>query len=163
MSTAGHALAFDRAVELLCAQGVPREKAEARMREEMPEVARVLDTAEVKREAVLESAEQRHIVKMWLALGGKAYSTSQYRPGKVTPGPTDLELTHKARSFFGKWETKRQVVPGVVSPSDAERSTAQVEYGDEMQAAGIPYGYGDRFAFADWLRAHGFAVDAGML
>ena len=97
---------------------------------------------------MLEKAEQHAIWKMARALGWKVYTLSQPRATKQTPGLPDLWLTATACGFAGWWETKRQV--------GGARTTAQEEFGEECRRARIPYGYGDRYEFASWLKRHGF-------
>lgn len=142
------AIGYESMVEQLTAIGVPRDKAEARARAEYPELAAALDRNAQRREDILEKEEQRIIMNMARAIGFKVYNLSQPRASKQTPGIGDLWMSKKARSFAGWWETKRQV--------GGERSSEQVDFGDECLAGSVPYGYGDRYHFAEWLQHHGF-------
>jgi hypothetical protein len=147
---------FDVMVEGLMAYGVSREKAIARARTSYPEAAEAQDAASVKRADVLEKREQWAITRMARAIGFTVRSTSQPRASKVAPGIPDLILTYSTtaavhgttRGFFGFWETKRS--------RGGKRSTSQIEFGDDCIRADIPYGFGDRHHFAQWLRQHGF-------
>jgi hypothetical protein len=141
---------YDVMVEGLMAYGVSREKAIARARTSYPEAAEAQDAASVKRADVLEKREQWAITRMARAIGFTVRSTSQPRASKVAPGIPDLILTHRARGFFGFWETKRHV--------GGKRTTAQVEFGEDCIAAGIRYFYGDRYMFARWLTVNGFTA-----
>jgi hypothetical protein len=73
---------------------------------------------------------------------------SQARRTGQTKGVGDLWLAHRGRGFCAWWESKRQV--------GGKRSTTQIEFGEECELARIPYGYGDRYAFAQFLELHGF-------
>jgi hypothetical protein len=103
---------------------------------------------EARRADLLERHEQNACRKMALAIGFKVYWMSQARRTGQTRGPSDLWLSHRGRRFCAWWESKRQV--------GGKRSSEQVDFGDECLAAGIPYGYGDRYAFAHFLQEHGF-------
>jgi hypothetical protein len=139
------------AYEAMIKQGVglniPREKIEQRARELYPQLAAIADGTEVKNARTLEKREQMVITKMARVLGFTVDNTSQGRPSKVAPGLPDLWLRCVARKLAGWWETKRQV--------GGERSSEQVDFGNDCIACGIPYGFGDRFDFARWLQAHG--------
>ena len=105
--------------------------------------------AEIERSKdVAEKDEQRAIRKMAIALGFRVYWLSQARATKQTPGMPDLWLAHQERGLAGWWETKRQI--------GGERSSAQADFADECAASGILYGFGDRYAFANWLSEHEF-------
>ncbi|MEO7457070.1 MAG: hypothetical protein ABIY52_12480 [Gemmatimonadaceae bacterium] len=99
---------------------------------------------------VHEKEEQRAIRKMAIAIGFRVYWLSQARETKQTPGIPDLWLSLEAIGFAAWWETKRQV--------GGQRSTAQEEFAQECIAARIPYGFGDRYEFAQWLARHGFTA-----
>lgn len=103
---------------------------------------------EKRRADLLEKQEQNAIRKMALAIGFKVYWMSQARRTEQTRGVSDLWLSHRGRRFCAWWESKRQV--------GGHRSSEQIDFGDECLAAGIPYGFGDRYAFARFLQEHGF-------
>lgn len=105
-------------------------------------------TAEQQRRAdLLEKAEQRAIGNMARAIGCKVYNLSQARASKQSPGLPDLWITKRAIGLAFWWETKRQV--------GGQRSTAQMEFGEECTAGLVNYGFGDRYHFAEFLQAHG--------
>jgi hypothetical protein len=108
-----------------------------------------VEIAEERRRADLaEKQEQNAIRKMALAIGFRVYWMSQARRTDQTRGVGDLWLSHRGRRFCAWWESKRQV--------GGTRSSEQIDFGNECISAGIPYGYGDRYAFARFLQAHGF-------
>jgi hypothetical protein len=113
-----------------------------------PEVLEAAAADQRKSDNVLEKAEQWAITKMARAIGFSVYTTSQTRAAKVTPGFPDLWLAHGERGFAGFWETKRQVGGRI--------SHEQLTFGGECLAAKIPHGFGDRYAFVEWLTQHGF-------
>lgn len=103
---------------------------------------------EPRRADLLEKEEQRAIRKMAIAIGFHVYWMSQARSTGQTKGVGDLWLAHRGRRFCAWWEAKRQ--------KGGTRSSAQVEFGEECELAQIPYGFGDRYAFARFLEQHGF-------
>lgn len=145
-------LGYEATIASLLNAGVPRDKAEARARELYPDVAAQLDVEIVRKANVLEKAEQNAIRKMALALGMRYRSTSQARAAKVSPDFPDLWLAWPERQLCFWWETKRSV--------GGKRTSGQVDFAAECEAAGIPYGFGDRFEFAKWLTARGITPPA---
>jgi hypothetical protein len=113
-----------------------------------PDRAAAPSPEEVRRADLLEKQEQNAIRKMALAIGFKVYWMSQARRTGQTKGVGDLWLAHRGRCFCAWWESKRQV--------GGKRTTTQIEFGEECELAQIPYGYGDRYAFARFLELHGF-------
>lgn len=142
------AFTYDELVNGLVAAGFSRAKAEARAAQEHIQLGAINADVATKRANVLEKAEQAYITRMARAIGFHVYNLSQSRASKQTPGLGDIWLVHQARHFAGWFESKRQV-GGV-------RSAAQVAFGEECAAADIPYGFGDRYAFALWLSQCGF-------
>lgn len=149
-------IGYDATIRLLESRRVPHEKAVARARELYPEEAARRD-AEIQRNArILETREQLRIKQMWMVVKGDVYALSQARASKQTPGLADLFLTRDALgdvpalAFW--WETKRQV--------GGERSDAQLEFAQRNLAAGVGYGFGDRYHFAEYLRARGIEPPA---
>ena len=104
--------------------------------------------ADARRADVLEKREQAVITKMARVLGFHVYNLSQARRTKQTPGLPDLWLAHEGKQFAGWFEAKRQV--------GGTRSSAQLDFACECFVAGIPYGFGDRYAFSAFLSLHGF-------
>lgn len=139
---------YDAIVSQLQTMGFSPEKAAAAAREVHPELAKAMDRNAIRRADVSEKAEQAIIVKMARAVGMHVYNLSQARATKQTPGLYDLWMTHQAQHFAGWFDAKRQV--------GGQLSGAQREFAEECNAAGIPFGSGDRYAFASWLRANGF-------
>lgn len=139
---------FDSIVSQLTTMGWPQHVAEAKAREVHPELAAAMDRNASRRADVSEKVEQAIIMKMARAIGMHVYNLSQARASKQTPGLPDLWITHESRRFAGWWETKRQV--------GGERSGPQIEFASECFAATVPYGFGDRYHFASWLRTNGF-------
>jgi hypothetical protein len=138
-------LTAEETVRGLVAQGVPLEVAQEQARRMYPEMFSRQAERDERDARVLEKAEQAVIVKMARASGGRVYSLSQSRATKQTPGLPDLWIMYPKWVGFW-WETKRQV--------GGDRSPAQIEFGEECAGAGVEYGYGDRHAFAAFLRLH---------
>ena len=138
---------YERMVAQLVQVGYARDVAEREVRAQHPE----LTPPEVRRdENALEKAEQKEIRKLAIAYGFKVKNLSQYRPAKVSLGFPDLKLIHKRLPLMAWWETKRQL-GGVLSPS-------QEEFRDDCIRCNEPHGYGDRYAFVDWLLDRELAV-----
>jgi hypothetical protein len=140
-------LTFDAMVQSLRAQGVPLALAETTARRELG--IAVPDPAAQRDANVLEKAEQLVVTKTFRAFGFDVYSTSQYRPAKVTPGIPDLWCVHRERPIAFWWETKRQV--------GGRLSSAQLLFQESCQRCDVGYGTGDRHAAADHLVALGLA------
>ena len=136
------------AVEELVSMGIPRIKAEARVRDIYPTEAIQVDKAAERRASVLEKDEQLVITKMARAIGCTVRSTSQARAAKVSPGIPDLWISHRERCFAGWFEVKRSV--------GGRTSSEQIDFGEECRAAGVAYGRGDRHDFARWMTEAGF-------
>jgi hypothetical protein len=145
-------LGYEATVEGLVRTGVPREKAELRARLLYPDVAKRLDAEVQRKENVREHREQNAIRKMAIAVRLKVYSLSQARAAKQTPGLPDLWMTGPTRCLAFWWESKRQV--------GGKRSQAQLDFAAECQGCGVGYGFGDRYDFADFLRARGITPPA---
>lgn len=120
--------------------------------------------AEIARdEKILEKEEQREIVRLYRAYGCKVYSLSQARASKQTPSLADLWVTREARPLKRQdgrrwhaalafwWESKRQV--------GGERTSGQIDFGNECIAAGVGYSFGDRYDAAKFLVTLGLAVE----
>lgn len=143
--------------ELQRATGVDRGRAEATIRAQASNLGIALPPVpDAARDArILEDQEQHEITKLFLAHGFKVYSTSQKRAAKVTPGIPDLWVTRSARPGRGAiafwWESKRQV--------GGKRTSGQVDFGDECAAAGVGYGFGDRYDARQFLRSLGIGVE----
>lgn len=143
---------YDMTVATLVDAGVPREKAEARARELYPDVAAKLDAIVVRNANVLERREQQVVWQMGTAVGLKGYWLSQVRDSKQTPGLPDLWWADVTRWLCFWWETKRQV--------GGERAPEQLTFAAECEAAGVSYGFGDRYDFAAFLQARGITPPA---
>lgn len=141
---------------------VPREKAEAEARRQLGAPAIAPDPDAERNARILEKTEQLEIVKLFRAHGCKVYSLSQARASKQSPGLPDLWVTkawtvtpiagglpHRRHLAFW-WETKRQV--------GGKRSSAQIDFAEECIAAGVGYGFGDRYAAAQYLVDLGIAA-----
>ena len=106
------------AVEELVSMGIPRTKAEARVRDLYPTEAIQVDKAADRRASVLEKDEQRAIRKMAIAVGFKVYWLSQAKASGQTPGLADLWIAHPARQLAAWWEKHRpRFAPGTRSES----------------------------------------------
>lgn len=125
--------AYQRMVDALVLQNVPRDRAEARARELCSDAPAIV----TKDPSIAEKAEQKKVMEIFIERGFKCRSTSQSRPSKVTIGIPDLIVSHKTRPIWFWFETKRQV-GGVVSE-------AQAEFAAECQRAGVLWFTGDRF------------------
>ncbi len=148
-------LTFEERVSgLMRTCNVDRARAEqlARRSLNLPEPTQT--PAEIERdERIAEDKEQHEVVKMFRAYGLKVYNLSQKRAAKQTPGLADLYVTKKAAAIAFWFETKRQV--------GGELSSAQVDFRDENQAAGVRWYSGDRYHAAEALVALGLAVHDG--
>lgn len=136
--------------------GMTHEAALIAARRHFGVAAPVQSPAEIARdERILEDEEQREITRLFLAYGFKVRSTSQKRPAKVSPDFPDLWVTRAARptspAFAGWFESKRQV--------GGERTSGQVDFGNECIAAGVAYSFGDRYDAAKFLVTIGAAVE----
>lgn len=141
----------DEIVLQLRGQGIPLHLAERAADRELAgaSASSIVAAQPLGRDAAIaELDEQREIRRTALALGFRVYWLSQARKTKQTPGLPDLWLAHDVRQLCAWWETKRQV--------GGARSTAQDEFARSCELAGVPYGFGDRYAFDAWLRAHRF-------
>lgn len=97
-----------------------------------------------------EKTEQRKIREQAVRFGFRVYWLSQAGPTGQTKGVGDLWLVNRARGLALWWESKRQV--------GGKRRPDQVVFGEDCAAAGVGYGYGDRYDFDGWLIAAGLAV-----
>lgn len=138
--------------ELLIRANVGAEAADRHARQLHPDAAAEWDkasSAEAQRNAnIAEDREQSVIMKMARAIGIRAWNNSQKRRSKVAPGIPDIMFSKRDVKFFAFWETKRQV--------GGKASEEQLVFAGDVEAAGVNYGRGDRYHFAEFLKAHGF-------
>lgn len=139
---------FDQMVSGLMRSGVPKLRAEAVARQKLGIV--LTDERDAK---TREMEEQREVADRYRAYGFKVYSTSQYRPAKISGGFPDLWCVHERLPIAFWWEVKRQV--------GGEYSGEQLDFNADCARCGIPYGSGDRHAAAEHLIALGLAYRDG--
>jgi hypothetical protein len=140
---------YDVAVSELTARGFARDRAEAAVRRQLPQLAPVPDPAATRRDLILEKAEQAEILKRFRACRFKAYTLSQPRASKQTPGLPDVYLMHLERPLALWWESKRQI--------GGAFSEAQLEFAAGCDRCAVLRGAGDRYAAEAWLVAHRLA------
>jgi hypothetical protein len=142
------------ALSLQCQYGLDAETARRRAEAAIgltaftPATSTPVTDIATARENALEKVEQNAIRKMAIGIGFTVYWLSQARRTGQTPGLADLWLAHRGRGFCAWWESKRR--------KGGSRSAAQIEFGELCELGRIPYGHGDRHAFAVFLREHGF-------
>ncbi len=145
--------------------GTERARAEAHADKMFPAVAASRVLVAARDAKALETAETIEIAKHARVMKFKVRSTSQFRASQVARGLPDLWITHERNprrivgshepmAFAMWWETKRQV--------GGKRSSEQLDFGGECIDAGIPYGYGDRFDWLDYVESRGFKIPAGI-
>jgi len=98
-----------------------------------------------------EKRTQADCVAVVRALGGKAWTTSQARAAKMTPGLPDCWFAFPQHAFACWWETKRP-------DGGAGLSADQLDFAEACDAGGVPYGAGSREALEGWLVTLGIAV-----
>lgn len=132
---------------------VSREKAEAAIIANRPDLAPKIAITAERDERILEKEEQNAIADRFRSFGFFVRTTSQYRPAKVSAGIPDLWVTHLRLPIAFWWESKRQV-GGELSPD-------QITFRDDCQRCGVGWGTGDRHAAAEYLETLGLVVRVG--
>jgi len=139
---------YDAAVAQLMSLGKPRILAEQLVREQLPHLApATLEAQAAALERTREKEEQAECVKIYRAHGCLVYSTSQYRPSKVSAGIPDLLVFSSRVHAFWFHEVKRAV--------GGEQAPAQREFQEYCEQCRIRYVLGDRSAAWSILRETG--------
>jgi hypothetical protein len=136
---------FDDLVAQLVGFGYSRPEAEKAVREQHPHLAPKID---VDRDNVLEKQEQHEIVKLLRGFNFHVYTLSQARASKQTPGLPDIWFARE--SVAGWFEVKRS--------EGGRLSSAQEEFRDECQRAGVLHVVGDRSHAQQLLVDLGLAI-----
>jgi hypothetical protein len=124
-------------VDQLTAVGVPRDRAERRIREMHPGLDTAVPRQQERAAEALEKDEQREIRKLLVSFGFRVYWLSQAKQSGQTPGLADLWSVHERLPIAFWWETKRQV--------GGRHSPAQVEFAWLNTRAGVASFCGDRY------------------
>lgn len=129
--------------QLMALTRVSREKAEATIRANRPELAPVIAVDTERDDRILESREQQEVRRRLMTYGFRVLNLSQARKSKQAPGIPDLWCVHKRLPIAFWWETKRQV--------GGELSFDQEVFRDECLRCDVGWGSGDRHAILEHL------------